>query len=77
MQMKRKWKDIIAAIVYFLYEKGILRERIRVHSIDETIDELLRTEKSMVRFGDGEIVMIKGVDLMLQKSAPEIFWSEK
>ena len=72
MQMKRKWKDIIAAIVYFLYEKGILRERIRVHSIDETIDELLRTEKSMVRFGDGEIVMIKGMDLMLQKSAPEI-----
>ena len=26
----------------------------------------------MVRFGDGEIVMIKGGDLMLQKAAPEI-----
>lgn len=70
--MKRKMKDILAAIVYFLYEKGILHNRIRVHTIDETIDELLHTDKSMVRFGDGEIVMIKGVDLMLQQAAPEI-----
>lgn len=70
--MKRKIKDILAAVVYFLYDKGILRNRIRVHTIDETIDELLCTEKSMVRFGDGEIVMIKGVDLMLQKASPEI-----
>lgn len=70
--MKRKIKDILAAIVYFLYEKGILRGSIKVHSIDETIDELLHTEKSMVRFGDGEIVMIKGVDLMLQKASAEI-----
>ena len=62
----------MAAIVYFLYEKGILHNRIQVHTIDETIDELLNTEKSMVRFGDGEIVMIKGVDLMLQKASPEI-----
>lgn len=70
--IKRKGKDILAAVVYFLYEKGILHNRIRVHSIDETLDELLTTEKSMVRFGDGEIVMIKGVDLMLQKASPEI-----
>lgn len=70
--MKQKIKDILAAAVYFLYEKGILRNRIQVHSIDETIDTLLQTEKSMVRFGDGEIVMIKGVDLMLQKASAEI-----
>lgn len=70
--MKRKIKDILAAIVYFLYEKGILHNRIQVHTVDETIDELLHTEKSMVRFGDGEILMIKGGDLMLQKASPEI-----
>ena len=70
--MKRKIKDILAAVVYFLYEKGILHNHIRVHTIDETIDELLSSEKSMVRFGDGEIVMIKGIDLMLQKASPEI-----
>lgn len=70
--MKRKIKDILAAIVYFLYENGILHNRIQVHTVDETIDELLHTGKSMVRFGDGEIVMIKGGDLMLQKASPEI-----
>ena len=75
--MKRKIKDILAAITYFLYEHifnkiGILHNSIKVHSIDETLDELLRTEKSMVRFGDGEIVMIKGKNLMLQQASPEI-----
>lgn len=70
--MKQKIKDILGAILYFLYEKDILHNKIKVHSIDETIDELLHTEKSMVRFGDGEIVMIKGRDLMLQKAQPEI-----
>ena len=53
--MKRKIKDILAAIVWFLYEKGILHNRIQVHSVDDTIDELLHTEKSMVRFGDAAI----------------------
>lgn len=70
--MKQKIKDILAAVSYFLYEKGILKSRIKVRGIDETVDELLRTEKSMVRFGDGEIVMIKGGGLMLQKASPEI-----
>ena len=70
--MKNKIKSILASVVYFLYEKGILHNNIRVHTIDETIDELLGTEKSMVRFGDGEVIMIKGVDLMLQKASPEI-----
>lgn len=72
MNMKQKLKDFLAAIVYALYEKGILPNKMKVHSIDETIDELLHTNKSMVRFGDGEIVMIKGGNLVLQKAAPEI-----
>ncbi|MCM1387499.1 MAG: GT-D fold domain-containing glycosyltransferase [Bacillus sp. (in: Bacteria)] len=70
--MKRKIKDILAAVVYFLYEKKILHHTIRVYSIDETLDELLRTEKSMVRFGDGEIMMIKGRALHLQQASSEI-----
>lgn len=72
IKSKKKIKDALAAVVYFLYEKGILHNRIEVCNIDQTIDELLCTEKSMVRFGDGEIVMIKGGDLMLQKASPEI-----
>mgnify|MGYP002510353068 FL=1 len=70
--LKQRIKDSVAAMACFLYEKGILHNHIRVHTIDETIDELLHTEKSMVRFGDGEIVMIKGIDLMLQQASPEI-----
>ena len=50
--MKQKIKDMLAAAVYFLYEKGVLHNRIQVHTVDETIDELLHTEKSMVRFGE-------------------------
>lgn len=70
--MKRKIKDILAAIVYFLYEKSILHNSIRVLSIDETLDELLRTKKSLIRFGDGEIMMLKGASLELQQASPEI-----
>lgn len=70
--MKQKIKDILAAIFYFLYEKDILHNRIKVYTIDETIDVLLRTEKSMVRFGDGDIVMIEGHDRVMQKADPEI-----
>lgn len=70
--MKRKIKDILAAVVYFLYEKNIWKGTVRVYSIDETLDELLRTDKSMVRFGDGEIMMIKGRALNLQQASPEI-----
>ena len=49
--MKRRIKDSLAAIVYFLYEKNILHNHIKVHTIDETIDELLQTDKSMVQIG--------------------------
>lgn len=70
--MKQKIKNILAAVVYFFYEKGILHNSIKVYSIDETLDELLRTGKSMVRFGDGEIIMIKGKALKLQQASPEI-----
>ena len=51
--MKRKIKDILAAIAYFLYEKGILHNRIKVHTVDETIDVLLNTGKSMSVLGTG------------------------
>lgn len=72
VSMKQKIKEMLAAIVYFFYEKGILHNSIQVYSIDETLDELLRTNKSMVRFGDGEIMMIKGKDLKLQQGSSEI-----
>lgn len=70
--MKRLIKDILAQIDYSLYRVGVKKCRIMVHSIEETIDELIHTDKSMVRFGDGEITMIRGRSLQLQQVEPEI-----
>lgn len=72
MKAKRWIKDILALIDYGLYRVGIKKCGIKVHSIEETIDELIHTNKSMVRFGDGEITMIRGRSLKLQKAEPEI-----
>lgn len=69
--MKEKVKAVLAAVIYWLYEKRILKQDLQVMSIDETLDELLRTEKSMVRFGDGEIVMICGIGLYFQHASAE------
>lgn len=72
MKAKRWIKDILALIDYGLYRVGIKKCSIKVHSVEETIDELIHTDKSMVRFGDGEITMIRGRSLKLQKAEPEI-----
>lgn len=58
--MKKKIKAILADIMYWVYQKRICRTDIEVMSIDETLNELLSTDKSLVRFGDGEIIMIRG-----------------
>lgn len=70
--MKNLIKSILAKIMYFLYKNKVLHNPIRVMSMDENLDELINTNKSMVRFGDGEVVLIKGADLVLQKSSPMI-----
>ena len=70
--MKEKCKTFLASLVYAFYEKKLLPCEIHVMSIDETLDELLRTQKSLVRFGDGEIIMIRGKSLYFQHSSPEI-----
>lgn len=70
--MKRLVKDILAQTDYLLYQYGIKKCCIKVYTIEETIEELIHTEKSMVRFGDGEITMIRGRSLKLQQVQPEI-----
>lgn len=71
---KRIVKDCVAYIFYELYQLGILRmsNPIRVMSVDETIAILKSTEKSLVRFGDGEFAMMRGVNLKLQQQSPEL-----
>lgn len=70
--MKQKIKACLADFVYGLYEKKIVKNQIQVMSIDETLDELLGSNKSLVRFGDGEIVMIDGKSLAFQKESEEL-----
>lgn len=70
--MKEKIKSFLADIVYWLYEKKILKNKIRVMSVDETLDEILNSDKSMVRFGDSDIVMICGRKTIVQDEAPEL-----
>lgn len=70
--MKRFVKDILAQIDYSLYWTGIKKCPVKVYTIGETIEELLHTDKSMVRFGDGEITMIRGRSLSFQQVEPEI-----
>lgn len=73
--MKEMIKDILGGILYLLYKYGILKSRIEVASIDGTLDELIRTDKSIVRFGDSDIVMMCGRTTIVQESVPDL--SEK
>ncbi len=71
VDIKRCVKDIIAQIDYAFYRTGLKKCPIKVHTVEETIEELIRTDKSMIRFGDGEITMIRGRSLVLQQVEPE------
>lgn len=71
-QIKNPIKRMLASLVYAVYKSGIKKNRIKVHSVDETLDVLLNTEKSMVRFGDGEIVVLSGKNIFFQTSSKEI-----
>lgn len=70
--MKEFIKDVLANIVYVLYRFGIIRNPLQVASIDETLEELIHTGKSIVRFGDSDIVMMCGRTTIVQENAPEL-----
>ena len=65
--MKEGIKRGIASLVFACYRKGILKNSLRVCSIPETVETLIRSEKSLVRFGDGEIKLIAGREIPFQK----------
>ena len=61
-------KKEAARFVYKLYQSSISKECSHpvVMSVDDTIDILRTSEVSLVRFGDGEVQMIRGTGLKLQ-----------
>lgn len=65
-------KKCLAEISYLLYKTGVKKNPLHVCSVEETIDELITTDKSMVRFGDSDITMIRGKNVTLQEAQPEI-----
>lgn len=68
MGWKDKFKSHLAKMIYNMYQRGILKNPLSVADLDKTIEELLNSEKSFVRFGDGEIRLIEGDKLPLQNA---------
>lgn len=65
--MKNVIKMFICDIVYLAYRSKLIKNKLRVMSIDETIDSMINTDKSLVRFGDGEINIIEGKTTKFQQ----------
>ena len=70
MSAKDKLVSKLSRISYQFYDKR--NPTVSVMSIDETLDTLISSEKSLVRFGDGEILTLQGKDIALQKSDDEL-----
>ena len=67
--IKNVIKMVVAACVYDLYGYGIIKsKKIKVMSIDDTIRLMQSTNKSLVRFGDGEVTILRGTDIAFQES---------
>lgn len=70
--LKDKLKLLVFDTAYFLHRVGIIRNPLHVKSVDETIEELVNTDKSLVRFGDAEIRIIEGNTTKFQDYESEL-----
>lgn len=78
----RKEIEKLDDAICLLSEIGVARFRqvfkqeelfdISVMSIDETLDKLLKTEKSLIRFGDGEFNIMNGYSIAFQEHNEEL-----
>ena len=62
-----KIKDTFWSVKDFFYRK--LRKPPEVASVDDTIDEIVNNNRSIARFGDGEIKLVAGRTISFQKSS--------
>lgn len=65
-QLFDRTKFFIAYVFYF-FRNLVSTKKIVIKNTDETIDELKKSNRSMIRFGDGEIALIRGFDIGFQK----------
>ena len=62
----------IVALAIFKVRSCLNKNRIKVIDIDGTIEELITGSRSLVRFGDGEISLIRGYGIRFQPYSKEI-----
>lgn len=67
---REAWKRRLCHLVYRLHRLG--PDTVRVRSMEETIAELAASERSMVRYGDGEFLMMQGHDISEQRADAEL-----
>ena len=70
--MIKSIKKTLYHLCYLAYKYKIVKNMLSVKSVDETIDTLLHTQKSFVRFGDAEISIIEGRTTQFQNYNEEL-----
>ncbi|MCF7898673.1 MAG: SP_1767 family glycosyltransferase [Candidatus Pacebacteria bacterium] len=74
LSIRQKIGPILARFYYLdrLSFKLLHNKIPKVLSIEETIDKIISEKLSVIRFGDGEISLIDGLDLAFQKRSDEL-----
>lgn len=63
---KQNIDDIISILPYIKIDDSKIKKP-KIINVEETIDKLIKTKKSMARIGDGEFTLINGENLPFQK----------
>ena len=58
--LKEMARSFLFELIYQFYRRGIIKNKLRVNSVDKTIDNLLSSDDSFIRFGDAEIRIMEG-----------------
>jgi glycosyltransferase family protein len=64
--------DIMDNLKYELIDELNNTRVPKIMTVDETIDMLIKTNKSMARFGDGELNLMLGESIPMQKASPQL-----
>ena len=71
LMIKKIGKSIVVNLCYLF--RNILRfNSFEVVNVDKTIDDILNSNKSLIRFGDGEIAIIRGFAIRFQEYSEEL-----
>ena len=80
--IKSKLKKYLKSLLFKLCEYNELDEEFfiekyynkfpKVKNVQQTIQELINSDKSIIRFGDGELKLIEGNDIPFQKSTKQL-----